>query len=851
MRRDIVFLMVLVLVAAGAAFAATLPTHQVGPVRTAKEPATPVQTTPIPAYNDGSYDIFPVQMQDDMGDGGRHLDYLDSTVTLDDFEGGHPAWSSEDLDAGWFWRRDDTLDTDTSWWCADPCLAVPGTRGAYNDHWLQYLVSDTFDLTGTTVPTLKFKARWRMETPGGEPAGYDMWDTWNVWGSTNAGATWSVLGSVTPRYTGTSSYAFGEEWGMGTGIPGFGDTLHSGAFVEISYNLAVSVMAGKDSCMLRWAFCSDPAFSGADNPDYYGLIIDSIRVTTAQGTVLSNDGEQDEFTFDRGPVTTDVWVYDNTTSHSPTHSWVAQPAFNNFRGLYSYPITLPTGYESLTIQYWVWCDMPDSDGDNDNSLEDYYQVMISDANCLAWSQVVYDYGYDNFEDPPGGNSLTGWVLRIGGLTSGGTGQDTIGISAYAGQTIRIAFRNTTDGDDNGGVGTGLHIDDVRVIASRRYDDDLATRDLIVPFPTTVGLATSFNYTVFNEGINSQDPVNTDYWVLRPDATTDISGSVNFAGPFATGDDSTITIAWTPDACGSHLLGVRCNLAGDDDTSNDTTETPINSPLDPNENLAVSVQPEGLYELAYHTRALQNAYTNPRYIRYTPVADGVPSPDVDNYDMLQLRVMWQFDEALADTGATAWIEFWEDSTTTHPSDSLIYRLVTKIDTLETIGRDAEPHWWVYDLSAIPELQNRSGDFWVSVSGKDSVGDTSGTSGLPSVLGRSETVAPLYDLHHFVIRQDSLNVFMQSPGRYLVQVTIGEAKPVDDLTVYRDGTSSNVTLRWSAMGACATYKVYRLTTPYQDYTTGTLLTPTPISGTSYTDTGIVTASSKNFYVVIAVY
>ena len=855
MRKNIVILMVLVLVATGAAFAATLPTHQ-GPVKAAKEPVAPVQTAPAPVSNDGYFDIFPVQMGGDLDGGGRHLDYLDSTVTFDDYEGGQPAWISADLDAGVFWHLNDTLNAgyEPSWWCADECLGVVGsTKGAYNDHWLQYLISDTFSLAGLFGPTLKFLAHWKIEDPGGEPTGYDMWDAWNVWYSTDLGANWTVLGNNPPTYepdppyTGSSSYAFGEEWGMGQGIPGYGGTGDTDVFQEIVFNL--NEIGPAQQVLLRWAFCSDPAFSGADNPSYYGLMIDSIRVTGGPITRLSNDGELDEFAVEVGVETADTWVYDNTTSHSATHSWNATPAYNNFRGLYSYPITLPTGYETLTIRYWVWCDMPDSDGDGDNSLEDYYQVVISDATCLAWSQVVYDYGYDNFEDAPGGNSLTGWVLRTNGLID--AAQFPIDVSAYAGQTVRIGFRITTDADDDGGVASGLHVDDVEVIASRRYDDDLATRDLIVPFPTTVGFATSFDYTVYNEGINPQTPVNTDYWVKRPDASTQISGSVNLPVPFETGDDSTITVNWTPDACGSHLVGSRSNLTGDDDTSNDTTETPINSPLDPDKNLAVEVRPEGLYELAYHTRTILSGFINPRYVRYTPVADGVPSPDVDVYDILQIKVMWQFEEELADTGGTAWIEFWEDSTADHPSDSLIYRLVTKIDTNETIGRVAEPNWWTYDLSDIPELQNHSGDFWVSVSSMDSTGDTSGTSPLPTLLGES-VVPDAYDGHNFVVRLDSLpdQPLMPSPGRYLIQTMIGQAKPVDNLTVLRDGVSSDVTLRWTALGGCATYKVYRLTTPDQDYTTGTLLTPTPITAATYTDAG-ATATGKYFYVVIAVY
>ena len=37
--------------------------------------------------------------------------------------------------------------------------------------------------------------------------------------------------------------------------------------------------------------------------------------------------------------------------------------------------------------------MPDSDGDNDNGLEDYYTVSIQDTDALAWQSSSVD-SYD-------------------------------------------------------------------------------------------------------------------------------------------------------------------------------------------------------------------------------------------------------------------------------------------------------------------------------------------------------------------------------------------------------------------------------------------------------------------------
>lgn len=823
--------------------------------QTAAPPASPAMAE----YNDGWVDVIPVTMMNSgldspRGRDGRSLDVFDSTMLLDDYEGSLPAWISADLLAGDFWHLDDTLalgGTGLAWWCGDPRLATSTTGGGYNNHWLQYLLSDTMDLSAATAPVLNFKARWRLEAPGGEPAGYDMWDAWNVWGSTNGGATWTVLTPTSPAYTGNSSYAFGEEWGMGTGIPGYGGMVSPDGYVPVSFSLASLV--GSSNALVRWAFCSDPGYCTLEDSTLYGLIIDSIRVTDGALTILSNDGTLDDFVTEVGPTADDVWFYDTATAHSQTHCWSTQmPVYNATRGLYSYPITLPTGYNRLSMRFWVWCDLPDSDGDNNNSLEDYFQVMVSNNDGVTWQQVVYDYGYNNNEPAPGGNSLTGWVYRTQALTSGGTLQPFISLSPWAGQTVRLAFRITTDNNDDGGVGTGLHVDDVEVVATRAFNNDLASRDIVVPFPTTVGLARSWQYTIYNAGLDNQGTViRSQYWIFRPNGTQQTTASVNLLNTtLASEEDTFVTATWTPDAAGSYLLRARSNLLGDQDRTNDTTWSPTNVPLNSDSNLAVTVRPAGVYELGYHLRQMQNAFLNPRYIRYTPAADGVPSGTANAFDVTQIKIMWQYDPDLADTGATAWIEFWEDGVNPNLPGALINRIEVDIDTSETIGAAGRIHWWTLSLAGIPGMQNRSGNFWVSITPKDSIGGGM----VPLILGKSVSPAA-YDGHHYVVRLDTAGMPLNpSPGRYLVQTTIvptayGAPDPVTNLTAYRDGLTNNVILNWSAPANAFGYKVYRLTTPTQNPQDGTLLTPLPIAATTYTDVGIIPTATRYFYAVIA--
>jgi hypothetical protein len=653
---------------------------------------------------------------------------------------------------------------------------------------------------------------------------------------------------------------------MGPGISAWGDTLYYQVWVPFEFDLSGYK---QDSVMVRWTFCSDGGFSGcSDDSSFFGLLVDSLRIADGATTLFSNDGTLDEMTPGGNPIAGDTWVHTDSTygpadcgtTLSADSCWRAGVAYNLNCAVASYltPV-LPTGYTRLEVHYWVLCDMPDSDGDNDNSLEDLYEWQAS-PDGVAWTRIGYDYGYNNGEVAPGGNSLTGWVLRTKGLMMPGPTQQGLSLKPWEGQQVYLRCVVSTDCNDDGGVGYGVHIDDVAIHGIRSFEHDLSCSEVIVPFPTTVGLTRDFGYRIVNEGLSNEGSViRSQYWVFRPNGTQQITANPTIdSTTLVTGQDTVLTpsnsspwTAWIPDVTGPYLLRARSNLLTDADRSNDTAWTPTNVPLNPDSNLAVTVRPAGEYELAYHTREMASAFLNPRYVRYTPSADGVPAGTVSAYDITTIRVVWQYDEVLADTGATTWIEFWEAGTPTSPG-ALINRIATEIDTTETVGWASKTNWWTLNLAGTPGLQNRSGDFWVSVTAKDSIGG----GPLPLPMGKTSDPA-FYDGHHFVIRLDTVGTPLNpSPGRYLLQTTIkptADPNPpalVTDVVIWRDDNTNDIKLDWSPALHATGYHVYRLTTPYQTYTTGTRLTALPITATAYTDAGVVPAGTKYFYVVVGI-
>ena len=106
----------------------------------------------------------------------------------------------------------------------------------------------------------------------------------------------------------------------------------------------------------------------------------------------------DDFEEDLGWTTGPGWQWTDSDSYSPNNSMNSPNDLSTQNAswdLLSPTITLPQLGEGETMNFGFYLnvDMPDSDGDNDNGLEDYYTVSIMDTDALAWHPSATD-SYD-------------------------------------------------------------------------------------------------------------------------------------------------------------------------------------------------------------------------------------------------------------------------------------------------------------------------------------------------------------------------------------------------------------------------------------------------------------------------
>jgi len=503
-----------------------------------------------------------------------------------DFEDGWSGWTSYDAFAQTSeWHTSDWEAWDgLSWWSGSEDL------NGYDNHWLHYVVSPVLDLSAAGDPQMTFKLNWSVEAPGGEPPGYDAWDGCNIWYSTDGGTNWAVIPDVTPAYPSNSLYSFGYEFGMGFDIPGWTDT--SNGWLDGSIDLTPYI---SDQFMFRFAFCSDPAYCTQNNPNVWGMVIDDVLIMDGDNTILENDADgtayPSDFTLDAYSESAgDFWEITDESSHSGDYSAHLDDGLHNLGDALCTPwIELPDDY-TVTFQYWIYCDMLDFDGDNDNTLEDYYHVQIT-ANELVWSDLFYDYTRE-------GAGMGGWNPYIPGTPF--NGNVDMDISAYAGQEVKLRFLVSTDDNDDGGVGNGLYIDDFEIWGTDMLPHDFATTLIAVPYPRAVNWTSPVHMEFINLG--SSDESNVLAFLF---AEGENLGPVTPSLTLASLETAERDMDWTPDATGLYDLWAFTMLATDGDHSNDTAYV-----------FDVAVQQEGDLTFGYH-------YTNdvPQWAFNADVGEG--------------------------------------------------------------------------------------------------------------------------------------------------------------------------------------------------------------------------------------
>jgi bacillolysin len=167
--------------------------------------------------------------------------------------------------------------------------------GNYTDSTISYLVSQCYDLTNYQDPTFKFDMAFDLEPD---------YDFLNVEYSTDAGATWSILGDASSSSTWYNSintpnatncdYCVGAQWtGLGSDSSQFGTTNATmNTYIWDMPDFGYGGATPQSNIIFRFHFLSDPAVN------YEGIIIDNFVVT---GTLMLSNHKSNFEIFEINP----------------------------------------------------------------------------------------------------------------------------------------------------------------------------------------------------------------------------------------------------------------------------------------------------------------------------------------------------------------------------------------------------------------------------------------------------------------------------------------------------------------------------------------------------------------------
>ncbi len=618
----------------------------------------------------------------------------DTLIYFEDFEGDNvlEEWESFNYNpadpSAWHTDTWNAFEDGTSWWCGTDDVEGEGVYG-YDNAWLQYLDTPVLDFSNAVDNlTLDFVLQHGSEAgiPGPNYEGFDGWDGGSVFISLDNGVTWEVLENPSYEYNAESLYAFFSR-GVGDSIAGWRDV--SEGWVECSYDLSGYIEEA--TVTIRFAFASDNGVNTTSNEDWFGFFVDEIEIYDDDVTYLENNAEGVADPEDLIPVPlegTDVtWELQEDEYFSETHAWGCENGLNVFSVLISPDIQLLDGWRHF-LTYYVYCDYPDDDGDSTGTLEDYYQIQISNDGGEHWETFGHDYGYNGSDQ--------GWVLRENILVQG-QNQATEEIMEippeYAGGQVSFRFRAITDGDHNGGEGTGVFIDDISVIANSGWEHDIGVEEVFIPFPTTVDYLVPAWAQFRNYGNNQEE--FSALWRLGNDPEALLNNYAIEPGDsvrvWLDNNDEDGLDGWMPVVPGTFPLYVQ-RLLFDDYPDNDTSRTYL-----------VDVLPAGEYELGYDDRFYE--FTTTRFdAGEGPATHFFIPEDLDNFNIEMVRVMWNGNMGLegidaADFtlhifggGETFGEELYSGTFTATPDITI-------------------PNVHELDLGVNEALMGLSGDFWV--------------------------------------------------------------------------------------------------------------------------------------------
>ncbi|UCE19496.1 MAG: hypothetical protein JSV84_03885, partial [Gemmatimonadota bacterium] len=643
-----------------------------------------------------------------------------------DFEDGAQGWQSVDgTDQGIKWHTTDDVPTimdgfhdGKAWWCGEVGQGydLGDILYGYGDWWFQVLETPVLDFREVSGPTLTMKGNWTIEES--DPASVDNpvdWDGWNVWVSTDGGASFDEFLIPVGGYNCLNDTSRALEFHgiyYDGGVPLFNDT--SFGWVDVEFDLSDYV--GQEAVVIRVAFFSDWCFSTfnmpggndctdpADHPSLYGLLIDDFSIDDPGQGNLFFDNADDQENLIPGAVTIgDNWTLTDVRSYSPSHSYFIDADDMRDAGNVNWVETPWMKLDGMFgwITFMVYCHMPDQDGDGDDALDDYYNVEIT-TDGRFWTHLTHDYmRYPDFAADTTAEGFPAnpfWAQLNEDVIYNGT----LDLARYATEdSIKIRISMTSDNNDDGGNGEGVFFDDMLLEARGAPGQDAGVRRVDVPFPNTANYPTPVHLLLWNFGLEDINAFffyqveDTSWTVLGGDSihTIVIAPTTAFQGLLPTGAQQTFSFDWTPAEEGVYRV-LAYQFLPDDWPPND------------------SMYSDWIYVCPPNEGFLMDHHYSIHWIGSWSVGEGpamkfIPPDDIPTFNVVEAAFQFTSGEG------TVRVHVMAAGTDSTPGPDLIEPVEMTIpdDFLPNVGptrwwRD----WYGVDLSGYEELRCLEGEFW---------------------------------------------------------------------------------------------------------------------------------------------